>query len=109
VSSPSRNKGSGAEREVATLIGCRRTPLSGSAGGNDLDTIGSALDGWGIEVKRRAKLPVLLTAAMAQAKAAARSSERPAVVMRADHGKWMFQCELTDLLAWLEEEFEDAI
>src|SRR4051812_25480966 len=88
-----RNKGSRVEREVAVIVGGKRTPLSWGAGGNDITTRDDSLfNVWGIEVKARATLPVLISAAMTQAEVALPigSPRRPAVVLKADGEPHLF-------------------
>lgn len=80
-------KGSSFEREVAGFFGCIRTPLSGAAGGNDLQSDNSCLEGWGVECKRRKELPKSITKGLAQAEAAMKPGERPLLVMREDRGR----------------------
>lgn len=102
-----RPKGSKFEREVARRLGpgARRTPLSGSAGGNDitLDPDHVMAD-WGLELKRRKTLPVSVMSWLAQAEYAlpVGSGRRPAVVMRQDHARAIFCCYFEDLLTWAQ-------
>jgi hypothetical protein len=94
------------EREIASLLGGRRTPLSGGAGGNDLMFEPGNIfgDTFGIEVKARANLPVLLAAAMRQAEVALPlgSPRKPAVVLRADGTPPLFVARLEDVKVWVE-------
>jgi hypothetical protein len=100
-----RAKGRAFEREVALLFGGKRTPLSGAAGGNDItfEPDGIWAD-WGMEAKRRARLPVLVTAALDQAEAALPlgTRKRPAVVMREDSGRMVFVAYASDVKTWCE-------
>jgi hypothetical protein len=99
------NKGRRAEREVAAIVGGKRTPLSGGAGGNDITTRDDSLfNVWGIEVKARANLPALLSAAMRQAEVALPlgSPRRPAVVLKADGERPLFVARLEDVKVWIE-------
>jgi hypothetical protein len=96
-------KGRRVERQVAAMVGGKRTPLSGGAGGNDITTGADSLfDGWGIEVKARANLPVLISAAMRQAEVALPlgSPRRPAVVVKADGEPPLFVARLEDVAIW---------
>ena len=104
MSNPSKAKGRLYEYEVARQFGGKRTPLSGGAGGNDITFKDSIWDDWGIEAKRRARLPVMVTAALEQAKGALPlgSRKRPAVVMREDHGQSIFIAYADDVLQWCE-------
>lgn len=98
-------KGSGFERELALALGGKRTPLSGGSGGGDVtlpsDSVWRA---WSWEAKRRAKLPVLITAAMQQAESdiAVGDPRRPAVAMREDNGRTIVAFYLEDLTAWVD-------
>lgn len=100
-----RAKGGRVEREIASLLGGKRTPLSGGAGGNDITfPAGSIWDVWGVEVKARANLPALLSAAMRQAEVALPlgSPRNPAVVLRADGERPLFVARLEDVKTWAE-------
>lgn len=100
-----RAKGGRVEREVAAIVGGKRTPLSGGAGGNDITTRDDSLfNVWGIEVKARANLPVLISAAMRQAEVALPigSPRRPAVVLKADGEPHLFVARLEDVKVWVE-------
>jgi hypothetical protein len=86
-------------------VGGKRTPLSGGAGGNDITTRDDSLfNVWGIEVKARANLPALLSAAMRQAEVALPlgSPRRPAVVLKADGERPLFVARLEDVKVWIE-------
>lgn len=104
MSNPSKGKGRRYEHEVARLFGGKRTPLSGGAGGNDITFDASIWDDWGIEAKRRARLPVMVTSALEQAKCALPlgSRKRPAVVMREDNGQSIFIAYAADVRQWCE-------
>lgn len=98
-------KGSRFERELALELGGRRTPLSGAAGGGDVSLPdGSLWHAWSWEAKRRATLPVLLTAALEQAAAdiAIGDPRRPAAAFRADNGRTIVAFYLDDLRPWAE-------
>ena len=101
----SKAKGSRFEREVARSLGAKRTPLSGATGGGDITMpTGSIWADWSMELKRRARLPAFVTAALRQAATDNRIGDRrkPAVVMREDHGPAIFVCYLEDLRPWVE-------
>jgi hypothetical protein len=70
-----------AERRVARLLGGRRTPLSGAAGGADVATAWVAC-----EVKRRRRLPQWLEAALIQAERSARPGQLAVAVLH-EHGR----------------------
>lgn len=101
-----RTKGARVERQIAAMLGGKRTPLSGGAGGNDLTFQPGNLigDTFGIEVKARANLPVLISAAMRQAEVALPlgSPRRPAVVLKADGEPPLFVARLEDVKVWCE-------
>ena len=98
----SRNKGAGAERELARLLAdelgieISRNLIQAREGGCDL--IG--IEGWAIEVKRAAKVTQgLLRAWWGQAEAQAdRVASRPALAFRCDRGEWAIAIRLWDLL-----------
>src|SRR5687768_11402280 len=86
----SKAKGSRVEREVAAIMGGKRTPLSGAIGNHmaadvsfERDSVFAPLH---VEVKARAMIPAYVTAAYAQAKAACSSLKTPAVVIKQDRG-----------------------
>lgn len=78
MGSTARSTWKALERRVADLLGGVRVPVSGRGRG-DVPDIQHAT--WSVEVKLRANLPVLLTGAMAQAKAAAKGLKTPIVVI----------------------------
>lgn len=102
--STSKRKGTEGEREVAALLGAKRTPLSGAGGGNDLTLVPPPWDVWGIEVKRRREPVMFLMHALDQAEAALGigSQRRPAVLHRGDRSPWLFTARLEDVRTWVE-------
>lgn len=87
----SRDKGARAEREVAGLLGGRRVPLSGAAGGEFAGDVITELLGRG-EVKRRKD----------GFKELYRWLEgKDFLALRADRRKWLVVVELDRLLALL--------
>lgn len=87
----SRQKGARLERDVAAVMGGKRTPMSGAIGGAmaadvsfDSDSIYSPLH---VECKSRAAIPGYVTAAYAQARVAAPALKTPAVVIKQDRGE----------------------
>jgi hypothetical protein len=101
----SKAKGSRFEREIARTLRAKRTPLSGASGGGDVSfPTDSIWADWSMELKRRAKLPAFVTAALRQAAGDIRIGDRrkPAVVMREDGGPAIFVCYLDDLRPWVE-------
>lgn len=105
MSNPSKAKGSAFEREIAASIGAKRMPLSGAVGGGDIrpepDSIWAA---WSFECKRRAKLPVLITDALAQAQAdiAIGDPRSALMLMREDGGRTIACADWDDLRLWSE-------
>ena len=100
-----RAKGGRVERQVAAIVGGKRTPLSGGAGGNDITTHDDSLfNVWGIEVKARANLPALIVNAMHQAEVALPigSPRKPAVVLKGDNAPALFVARLEDVKVWVE-------
>jgi hypothetical protein len=87
-----------AERAVARLLGGRRTPLSGAAGGADVDA------GWcSVEVKSRKRLPQWLTGALIQARRAARPGQLAVVVLHElgrQHREDLVVLTLSDFVDW---------
>jgi hypothetical protein len=87
-----------AERAVARLLGGRRTPLSGAAGGADVATAWVAC-----EVKHRKRLPVWLEAALVQAERSARPGQLAVAVLH-EHGRRyrdsVLLMRLGDFLDW---------
>ena len=104
MSNPSKRKGSEFERQMAAQFGGKRTPLSGGAGGNDLIFDGGIWNDWGFELKRRARLPAMVVAALSQAALALPlgSPKRPAVLMKEDRGRPIFIAYADDVLQWCE-------
>lgn len=103
MSVSAKAKGSAYERQLARQLGVKRTPLSGADGGNDLMIPdGHLLDPWGIEAKRRKKLPASIVSWLAQAEYAlpVGSMRKPAVIMREDRGRSIFVAYLDDVMAW---------
>ncbi len=102
--SKSRPKGRAFEREVASMFGGKRTPLSGAVGGNDITFDNVIWNDWGFEAKRRARLPALVTQALKQADMALGigSIKRPCVVMREDTGDAIFIAWADDVRTWCE-------
>ena len=101
----SKRKGSRVEREVAAVLGGKRTPLSGATGGGDVTLPpGSIWNDWSIEVKARKALPKLVTDAMAQARMdiALADPRKPMVVLKADRGQMLAVVDLRDLAMWAE-------
>jgi hypothetical protein len=87
-----------AERAVARLLGGRRTPLSGAAGGADVATA------WCVaEVKHRKRLPQWLEAALIQAERSARPGQLAVAVLH-EHGRRyrdsVLLMRLGDFLDW---------
>jgi hypothetical protein len=96
-------KGRTGEHEVAALVGGKRNVMSGAIGGNDVVDARAPYDGLAIEVKRRAKLPAIATAPLAQAAYAATGSGRlPAVFYREDHGRWIVAMYAEDFTTWVD-------
>lgn len=86
-----RSKGRAGERQAATILGGKRAPLSGGIAGTGDVLPGDLFGGFLVEVKRRARLPHLLTSSLAQAQAsiAIGDPRRPLVLYREDRGRWM--------------------
>jgi len=65
---------------------------------------GGIWNDWGMELKRRAQLPVAVTSALLQAATALPlgSPKRPAVLMREDRGKAIFIAYADDIRQWCE-------
>lgn len=98
-----RAKGRAGEREAARILGGKRAPLSGAIDGTGDVLPGSLFaDSFIVEVKRRARLPHLLTAALAQAEAGkgktVGDNRRPLVMYREDHGRWMISLWADDFV-----------
>jgi hypothetical protein len=99
-----------AERAVAKLLGGRRTPLSGAAGGADVVTPWCS-----VEVKHRKRLPQWVEAALAQAERSARPGQLAMTVLHS-HGRryadGLVVLRLRDFLDWFgpltEAEAEDG-
>lgn len=105
--SSAREKGRRGEREAAAMFGGKRTPLSGAIDGTGDIMPGQLFaDSFIVEVKRRAKLPNLLTAALAQAEAGkgktVGDNRRPLVVYREDNGRWMVSLWADDFFTFCE-------
>jgi hypothetical protein len=103
--SASAAKGRAFEREFAATIGARRTPGSGRSGGGDVTPrAGDVWADWSWELKRRARLPALVTEALEQAAAdvVIGDRRRPAMAMRADHGQTIVAFYWEDLRTWAE-------
>ena len=103
--SSAKAKGSRLERDVASVLGGKRTPLSGGSGGGDVSLpTGSIWSDWSWECKQRAALPALITGAMLQANADIRVGDRrrPAVIIREDRGQALFVAHLSDVVTWAE-------
>ena len=101
----SKRKGSRVEREVAAVLGGKRTPLSGATGGGDVTLPPDSIwNSWSIEVKARKGLPKMVTDAMAQAQAdiALADPRKPMVVLREDRGRMLAVVDLRDLAIWAE-------
>lgn len=102
--SASKRKGSGFERELASILGGKRTPLSGAVGGGDItlptDSIWRAFS-W--EAKRRARLPAFIVAALEQAEndLAIGDPRKPAAAFREDGGRIIVAFYLDDLLPFV--------
>lgn len=100
-----KRKGSAFERELAAILGGKRTPLSGAVGGGDItlpsDSIWRA---WSWEAKRRARLPAFIVAALEQAEhdLAIADPRKPAAAFREDGGRIIVAFYLDDLLPWIE-------
>lgn len=93
-------KGSAFERKIAGVLGGRRAPLSGAVGGGDVWG-GELSDHFTLELKKRAKLPVLITAALKQASQDAGYGTvlKPAVICEEDHGQPIICFWLEDFLS----------
>ena len=97
-------KGSRVEREVAAIMGGKRTPMSGAIGdalAADVtfprDSVFSPLH---VEVKARAMIPAYVTAAYLQAKAACSSLKSPAVVIKQDRGNPFVFMDLAEFVTF---------
>jgi hypothetical protein len=98
-------KGSSFEREIALELGGKRTPLSGASGGGDITLPpDSPWHAFSWEAKRRERLPVLLTGALAQAELdiAIGDPRRPAAAFREDHGRTIVAFYLDDIRRMVE-------
>jgi hypothetical protein len=103
--SSAKAKGSQFERELAQLMGGKRTPLSGANGGGDLTfPSGSIWADWSHEAKRRACLPILITNAMRQAELdiGIGGRRKPMVHLRPDRGRSITCCYTDDLVTWAQ-------
>jgi hypothetical protein len=104
MTNASKRKGSGFERELASILGGKRTPLSGAVGGGDItlpsDSIWRA---WSWEAKRRARLPAFIVAALSQAEndLAIGDPRHPAAAFREDGGRIIVAFYLDDLMPWI--------
>jgi hypothetical protein len=100
-------KGTAGEREIAAIFGGHRMLLSGAAGGGDVTDCDPPYDGLMWEVKRRAKLPAIVTAPLAQAAFAARGLNYfPAVAYREDRGRWAVAMYAEDFRAFVDAAYE---
>jgi hypothetical protein len=98
-------KGRAFEREFAAELGGKRTPGSGRSGGGDVSLPAGSLWGdWSWELKRRARLPAIVSEALEQASGdiAVGDRRRPAVAVREDHGRTIVAFYWDDLRAWVE-------
>lgn len=98
-------KGSRLERDAASVLGGKRSPLSGGIGGGDLWFEPGSIfgDAFLFEAKARRVLPALLTAAMAQAQAACTgTNKKPAVIYREDRGEMMIAFRLPDIVQFCQ-------
>ena len=88
------------EREVATVLGGQRVPVSGRARGDQPDIRHPWLS---VECKSCQSIPIWLREAMAQAKAAAMPNQLPIVVLHEvgqRHGEDIVLLRLADFTAW---------
>lgn len=98
-------KGSRLERQAAAILGGKRAPLSGGVGGGDIWLEQGSLfhDSFIFEAKARAKLPMLLVQAMAQAEVACKGTmKKPAVIYRENRGQMMVAFRLEDLVQFCQ-------
>lgn len=100
-------KGRAGENELAAIFGGKRMLLSGAAGGGDVTDCDPPYDGLLWEVKRRARLPAIATAPLAQAEYAARGlSYIPAVAYREDRGRWIVTMYAQDFRTFVDACYE---
>jgi hypothetical protein len=88
------------EREIATILGGRRVPVTGRARGDVPDIRHRWLS---IEVKSRKYLPAWLKDAIAQARAAATEHQLPVAILHeqgARHGSDLVVMRLSDFTDW---------
>jgi hypothetical protein len=103
--SAAKVKGSAFERELALMLGGKRTPLSGASGGGDISLPSdSPWRWWSWEAKRRANLPAFIVAALMQAETdvAIGDPRKPAAAFREDGGRVIVAFYLADLIPWIE-------
>ena len=100
-------KGRQGEHELAAIFGGKRTPGSGNAGGNDITALPEPYNALAMEAKRRAKLPAIATAPLAQAAYAARGSNlAPLVGYREDGGRWVVAMYAEDFKTFVDAVYE---
>lgn len=102
----SRRKGSYFERKVAKIVGGRRNPLSGSAGGGDNPIGGALANDWFIEAKYGSHVPKFFFDAYEQAKSAKDGQDQrfPAVVLGGPHKPTLFIAKLEDVVQAVQQD-----
>ena len=92
------------ERQVASMIGGRRVPVSGRQRGDAPDVEHPWLS---VEVKHRKRLPAWIEDAMTQARASARSDQLPVAVLHESgrrHSENLVLVRLADFRDWFGSE-----
>lgn len=103
------------EREIATLFGGKRQPMSGAQGGGDIksSSLDAPFDGLVFECKLRARLPAIATEPIAQAKVeASRSGRYPIVAYKESSGSAivvMYARDFHDYVAAVHEVGNAAV
>ena len=101
--SSAREKGRRAERKAATLLGSKRTPLSGAVGGGDVMRAGLA-ERFSVEVKARTSFSVQSYLEQAKSDIVGGDNRKPLALLYPDRQRPMAVLFADDLVALLENE-----